>query len=96
MVKNAVRLKRTISEVLNTTEANNVQKLQQLNINPYLNGYLVKKDYKPLTNVVVNAIEENVESESNVDVLKFYLHELALIFNLSEYDSYFTGVVING
>lgn len=96
MVKNAVRLKRTISEVLNTTEANTVQKLQQLNINPYLNGYLVKKDYKPLTNVVVKAIEENVESESNVDVLKFYLHELALIFNLSEYDSYFTGVVING
>ena len=36
MVKNAVRLKRTISEVLNTTEANTVQKLQQLNINPYL------------------------------------------------------------
>lgn len=96
MVNNAVRLKRTISEVLNTTEANTVQKLQQLNINPYLNGYLVKKDYKPLTNVVVKAIEENVESESNVDVLKFYLHELALIFNLSEYDSYFTGVVING
>lgn len=96
MVKNAVKLEETISEVLNTTEANPVQKLHYLNINPYLNGYLVKKDYKPLTNVVVKTIEENVESEANTDVLKFYLHELALIFNLSEYDSYFKGVATIG
>ena len=96
MVNNAVKLEETISEVLNTTEANSVQKLHNLNINPYLNSYLVKKDYIPLTNVIVKTIEENVEPEANVDVLKFYLHELALIFNLTGYDSYFKGVAISG
>ncbi|MBR3347966.1 MAG: hypothetical protein IKG36_00930 [Mycoplasmataceae bacterium] len=95
MVNNAVDIGTVISDVLTSTEAN-VEKLHNLNYNPYLNSYLIKKEYKPLTKVVVNQIEEASTSEANVDVLKFYLHELALIFNLSDFDSYFKGVVING
>ena len=92
MVNNAVEIGTVISDVLTSTEAT-VEKLHNLNINPYLNSYLINKDYKPLTEVVVNQIEETSTSEANVNVLKFYLYELALIFNLTGYNSYFKGVV---
>ena len=95
MVNNAVEIGTVISEVLNSTEVN-VEKLHNLNINSYLNSYLIKKDYTSLTDVVVARIKEANESEANADILKFYLHELSLIFNLNEFNSYFSGVVING
>ena len=95
MVNNAVEIGTVISDVLTSTEAN-VEKLHNLNINAYLNSYLINKEYNPLTEVVVNTIEESSTSEANVNVLKFYLHELALIFNLTGFNSYFVGVVTNG
>lgn len=94
MVNNAVKIGTVISEVLNTTEANNVEKLHNLNINTYLNSYLVKSNFSTIAEVVIDKIEEPSTAEANVNVLKFYLHELALIFNLNCYNSYFKGVVI--
>ena len=96
MVCNAVKIEKTIHEVLDSTEANPVEKLHSLNINSYLNGYLTKSNFSTITEVVVNEIEEGSTSEVNVDVLKFYLHELALIFNLNTYNNYFEGVVYIG
>ena len=94
MVNNAVEVETVISEVLNTTEANTVEKLHNLNINSYLNSYLVKSNFSTITEVVIDKIEEPSTAEANVNVLKFYLHELALIFNLNGYTSYFEGVVV--
>ena len=82
MVNNAIKIEETISEVLNSTETS-VGKLVNLNNNTYLNSYLINKEPTTITKVVVKRIEEEVEPEANVNVLKFYLHELGLIFNMN-------------
>ena len=93
MANHVDKIEKTIHEVLNTTEANSVEKLHKLNINHYLNSYLVKNQFSNITEVIVNQIEEDSTSEVNVNVLKFYLHELSLIFNLETfYKDYFKGV----
>ena len=92
----AVQIEEAIHEVLTTTEANNVEKLHRLNINPYLNKYLAKSQYSKITEVIVDKIEEPSTSEANVNVLKFYLHEISLIFNLNDFVKYFEGVVYIG
>ena len=93
MVNAVDKIGTVITDVLDTTEADSVEKLHRLNINSYLNGYLVESNYSTIADVVVNEIEEGSTSEDNVNVLKFYLHELALIFNLTCYNNYFKGVV---
>lgn len=94
MVNNAVNTIGTvISEVLNSTDVGNVEKLQQLNNNSYLNSFLVKKDFTSITTVIEDKLTNANESEANLNVLKFYLHELSLIFNLNCYNNYFKGVV---
>ena len=95
MVKNAVKIEDVISGVLNTTETS-VEKLVNLNNNTYLNSYLINKDYKTISSIVIKRIEEEVESEANLNVLKFYLHELGLIFNLNYNRDLIKGVAING
>lgn len=92
MVNNAVQIGTVISEVLNTTEASSVEKLVSLNNNAYLNSYLINRNYKTIADVVVDRIEEEVEPEANINVLKFYLHEIGLIFNIN-YSSLVEGVV---
>ena len=92
MVKNAVKIEETISEVLNTTETSSVEKLVNLNNNSYLNSYLINKDYENIADIVVKRIEKEVDPEVNVNVLKFYLHELGLIFNIN-YNRLVEGVV---
>ena len=95
MVKNAVKIEDVISGVLNTTETS-VEKLVNLNNNTYLNSYLINKDYKTISSIVIKRIEEKVEPEANLNVLKFYLHELGLIFNLNYNRDLIKGVAING
>ena len=95
MVKNAVKIEDVISGVLNTTETS-VEKLVNLNNNTYLNSYLINNDYKTISSIVIKRIEEEVESETNLNVLKFYLHELGLIFNLNYNRDLIKGVAING
>ena len=92
MIKNAVKIEETISEVLNTTETSSVEKLVNLNNNSYLNSYLINKDYENIADIVVKRIEKEVDPEVNVNVLKFYLHELGLIFNIN-YNRLVEGVV---
>ena len=94
MVNNAVKTIGTvISGVLNSTDVGNVEKLQQLNNNHYLNQLLADKDFTNISTVVINTIEEASEPEANLNVLKFYLHEIGLIFNCSFNPDYFEGVV---
>ena len=95
MVKNAVKIENVISGVLNSTETS-VEKLVNLNNNTYLNSYLINKDYKTILSIVIKRIEEEVEPEANLNVLKFYLHELGLIFNLNYNKDLIKGVAING
>ena len=92
MIKNAVKIGTVISEVLNTTETSSVEKLVNLNNNSYLNSYLINKDYENIADIVVKRIEKEVDPEVNVNVLKFYLHELGLIFNIN-YNRLVEGVV---
>lgn len=92
MVNNAVQIGTVISEVLNTTEASSVEKLVSLNNNAYLNGFLFNSNYKTIADVVANRIEEKVEPEANINVLKFYLHEIGLIFNIN-YNRLVEGVI---
>ena len=92
MVNNAVQIGTVISDVLNTTGASSVEKLVSLNNNSYLNSFLFNRNYKTIADVVANRIEEKVEPEVNINVLKFYLHEIGLIFNIN-YNSLVEGVV---
>lgn len=94
MVNNAVNnIGTVISGVLNSTETS-VEKLVNLNNNTYLNSYLINKDYKTISSIVIKRIEEEVEPEANLNVLKFYLHELGLIFNLNYNKDLIKGVAI--
>ena len=81
------------NEILNSSENNSSAKLRDLNNNKYLNGFLVTHNYKPIIKYLICSIEGNSETEVNVDVLRFYLHELNLIFNLNIASRYFKGVV---
>jgi len=81
-----------ITEVLNSTEASSVEKLVNLNKNSYLNSYLINKDYRNIASVVIDKIEDTTEEEVNKNVLKFYLHELGLIFNVN-YSNFVEGIV---
>ena len=81
------------NEILNSNENNSTAKLRDLNNNNYLNGFLVTHDYKPIIKYLIRSIEGNSETEVNIDVLRFYLHELNLIFNLNIASKYFKGVV---
>lgn len=92
MVNNAVQIGTVISDVLNTTGTSSVEKLVSLNNNSYLNSFLFNRNYKTIADVVANRIEEKVEPEVNINVLKFYLHEIGLIFNIN-YSSLVEGVV---
>ena len=85
----------TITEILNSTNINSVEKLVNLNNNSYLNSYLLNKNYKPISEVIIKRIEEDVEPEVNVNVLKFYLHEIGLIFNRN-YNHLLKGVAYIG
>ena len=92
MVNNAVQIGTVISDVLNTTGTSSVEKLVSLNNNSYLNSFLFNRNYKTIADVVANRIEEKVEPEVNINVLKFYLHEIGLIFNIN-YSSLVEGAV---
>ena len=89
-------LKSVFNEILNSNEFNSSEKLTKLNNNNYLNGFLVTNNYRPLIKYLVRAIETDSETKVNIDVMKFYLHELHLIFNLNISHEYFKGVVFNG
>ena len=69
-----------------------VVKLRNLNEHPVLNSYLANKQYKEIIKTVIQIIEDGTETANNVDVLKFYLHELGLIFNLNFENNLLKGV----
>lgn len=70
----------------------NVVKLRNLNKNPVLNSYLANNQYNVLTQALIQIIKDKTQSDNNTDVLKFYLHEVGLIFDLNVSD-YVQGVV---
>lgn len=71
---------------------NNVVKLRNLNKHPVLNEYLANKNHEEITQTVINMIENGTQTTNNINVLKFYLHELGLIFNLNISQNYLQGV----
>lgn len=72
---------------------NSVVKLRNLNKHPVLNSYLANKQYDEIIKTVIQIIEDGTENTNNVNVLKFYLHELGLIFNLNIENNLLTGAV---
>lgn len=88
-------MKNNIHKILEnelSSSNDNVVKLHNLNNNPVLNSYLANKQYEKVTQTVINILEDGTQTNSNVNVLKFYLHELGLIFNLNV-SQYVQGVV---
>ena len=88
-------MKNKISKILEnelSSSNDNVVKLHNLNKHPVLNSYLANKQYETITQTVIQIIEDGTQTNSNVNVLKFYLHELGLIFNLNV-SQYVQGVV---
>lgn len=88
-------MKNNISKILEnelSSSNDNVVKLRNLNKHPVLNSYLANKQYDEITQTVIQIIEDGTQTNSNVNVLKFYLHELGLIFNLNV-SQYVQGVV---
>lgn len=71
----------------------NVVKLRNLNKHPILNSYLANQEHNEIINTVIQIIEDGTETANNVDVLKFYLHELGLIFNVNIENDFLKGVV---
>lgn len=76
-----------------SSSSDSVIKLRNLNKHPVLNSYLANKQYKEIVKTVIQIIEDGTETANNVDVLKFYLHELGLIFNLNIENRLLKGVV---
>ena len=72
---------------------NNVVKLRNLNNNPVLNNYLSNGQQEKITQTIIQIIENGTQTPNNINVLKFYLQELELIFNLNISQQYLQGVV---
>lgn len=83
---------KTITKELASDEKD-VVKLRNLNRNPILNKYLKNKQHNELIQTIIQLIENGKQSTDSTNVLKFYLHELGLIFNLNMPQNYFQGVV---
>ena len=71
----------------------NVVKLRNLNKNPVLNSYLSNRQHEEIAKTIIQIIENGTQTPNNIDVLKFYLQELGLIFNLNISQQYLQGVV---
>ena len=87
-------LEKIISKEL-FSSCDNVGKLQNLNKNSELNNYLKNKEHKELVKTIIQLIDNGTHTTNNVNVLKHYLHELSLIFNLNISKSYLPGVDLN-
>ena len=75
-----------------SSSADSVDKLRNLNKNPTLNNYLSNKQHDEIIKSVIQMIDKGIEPTKNVTVLKHYLHELGLIFNLDISKEYLQGV----
>lgn len=86
---------KVLNIISNELASNNddVIKLRNLNRNPILNNYLSNKQYNDIIKTVIHVIENRTEATNNINVLKFYLHEIGLIFNLNISQKYLQGVV---
>lgn len=84
-------IEKIILEELISSE-DQVIKLRKLNKNPILNNYLMTKQHKELVKTIIPMIEKGTQTTTNIDVLKHYLHELVLIFNLNISQNYLPGV----
>jgi len=85
-----------ISKILEnelSSSNNNVVKLRNLNKNPVLNSYLSNKQHEKITQAIIQIIENGTQTPNNINVLKFYLQEIKLIFNLNISQQYLHGVV---
>ena len=71
----------------------NVVKLRNLNKNPVLNSYLSNGQHEEIAKTIIQIIENGTQTPNNIVVLKFYLQELGLIFNLNISHQYLQGVV---
>ena len=71
----------------------NIVKLRNLNKNPVLNSYLSNRQHEEIAKTIIQIIENGTQTPNNIDVLKFYLQELGLIFNLNISQQYLQGVV---
>ena len=85
-------IKDIISCILNKPISDS-KKLEALNKNLQLNKHLNNGNANKIVEAIIEIIEEKLESDVNINILKFYLHEINLIFNLYIDSEYFKGTV---